>query len=61
MNKKATCSYLQVANNTLDKWIVAGLPVIHIDGVIRFDKLAINDWMASKSSDDNSSQFSQLV
>ncbi|WP_257882989.1 helix-turn-helix domain-containing protein [Loigolactobacillus coryniformis] len=61
MNKKATCSYLQVANNTLDKWIAAGLPVIHIDGVIRFDKQSINDWMASKSSSDNRFQFAQLV
>ncbi|MFM9597087.1 hypothetical protein ACKI1O_47950, partial [Streptomyces scabiei] len=26
MNKKQTCKYLQISNNTLDSWIKEGLP-----------------------------------
>lgn len=48
MNKKQTCSYLQISNNTLDHWIDRGLPVIKINGVVRFDSLAIDKWLSSK-------------
>ena len=48
MNKKQTCSYLQISNNTLDQWIDRGLPVIKINGVMRFDSLAIDKWLSSK-------------
>lgn len=48
MNKKQTCNYLQISNNTLDCWIEKGLPVIKINGVIRFDRLAIDKWLSSK-------------
>ncbi|EGO2698448.1 DNA-binding protein [Enterococcus faecalis] len=37
-NKKQTCEFLGIDNNTLDKWIrVYNFPVIKIDGVVRFD------------------------
>lgn len=47
MNKKQTCRYLQVSNNTLDKWISLGLPLIKIGGSVRFDKKLINEWLNS--------------
>lgn len=48
MNKKQTCNYLQIANNTLDRWIENGLPEIKINGVIRFDRLAIDKWLSDQ-------------
>lgn len=45
MNKKQTCNYLQVSNNTLDAWIKQGLPVIRINNSVRFDKVAIDKWL----------------
>ncbi|MGG5342412.1 helix-turn-helix domain-containing protein [Enterococcus sp. AZ192] len=48
MNKKQTCSYLQISNNTLDYWIKKGLPVIRINGVMRFDSLEIDNWLSTK-------------
>ena len=47
MNKKQTCTYLQVSNNTLDNWIKDGLPTIQIHGSNRFDRVAIDQWLAS--------------
>ncbi|MDB1680302.1 MULTISPECIES: helix-turn-helix transcriptional regulator [Enterococcus] len=47
MNKKQTCSYLQVSNNTLDNWIKEGLPIIQIHGSNRFDRIAIDQWLAN--------------
>lgn len=47
MNKKQTCSYLQVSNNTLDNWIKEGLPTIKIHGSNRFDRSAIDQWLAN--------------
>ena len=46
MNKKQTCNYLQITNNTLDSWIKQGLPKIVISGSTRFDKIAIDEWLA---------------
>lgn len=45
MNKKQSCNYLQVSNNTLDAWIKQGLPVIRISNSVRFDKVAIDKWL----------------
>lgn len=45
MNKKQTCKYLQVSNNTLDSWIKKGLPFIKINGSNRFDRVAIDQWL----------------
>lgn len=47
MNKKQTCNYLQVSNNTLDNWIKEGLPTIQIHGSNRFDRIAIDKWLAN--------------
>ncbi|EMF0090120.1 DNA-binding protein [Enterococcus hirae] len=47
MNKKQTFNYLQVSNNTLDGWIKDGLPIIQIHGSNRFDRIAIDLWLAS--------------
>lgn len=43
--KKETCKYLKISNNTLDKWIIQGLPVLRINGVLRFDRVAIDKWL----------------
>ena len=48
MNKKQTCAYLNLSNNTLDRWLEIGLPVIEINGTRRFDSLEIDKWLASK-------------
>lgn len=45
MNKKKTCHYLQISNNTLDSWIKQGLPIIKINGSTRFDKITIDKWL----------------
>ncbi|MDH6363481.1 putative DNA-binding transcriptional regulator AlpA [Enterococcus sp. PF1-24] len=45
MNKKQTCHYLQISNNTLDSWIKQGLPLIKINGSTRFDKITIDKWI----------------
>ena len=45
LNKKQTCNYLGVSNNTLDIWITMGLPYIRIGKSIRFNKESINQWM----------------
>ncbi|EGO9189262.1 DNA-binding protein [Enterococcus faecalis] len=45
MNKKQTCNYLQISNNTLDNWIKAGLPRITVHGSNRFDRIAIDNWL----------------
>lgn len=45
LNKKQACAYLGVSNNTLDTWIIRGLPTIRIGKNLRFDKGEIRKWM----------------
>ena len=45
LNKKQTCQYLGISNNTLDIWIRKGMPHIRIGKTIRFDKDSIRRWM----------------
>lgn len=46
LNKKQTCSFLGIDNNTLDKWIKQyHFPMIKIDGVIRFEVEDIKEFM----------------
>lgn len=45
LNKKQTCQYLGISNNTLDIWIRKGLPFIRIGNTMRFDKESIRRWM----------------
>lgn len=45
LTKKETCQYLHISNNTLDKWIEQGLPKITIEGVIRFDRQVVDEWL----------------
>lgn len=45
LNKKQTCDYLGISNNTLDKWIAKGLPIIRVGKVTRFDTQQIRQWM----------------
>ena len=45
LNKKQACEYLGVSNNTLDTWMIRGLPTIRIGKCVRFDKKEINKWM----------------
>ena len=47
LNKKQTCDYLGISNNTLDSWIQKGLPSIKIGKIIRFHKDAIDRWLNS--------------
>lgn len=46
LNKAQTCQYLGISNNTLDLWVKQDLPVIKIGKTVRFDKSAINSWLA---------------
>lgn len=45
LNKKQTCDYLGVSNNTLDTWVTHGLPIIKIGKTVRFDKNEIHNWI----------------
>ena len=49
LNKKQTCDYLGISNNTLDSWIQRGLPSIKIGKTIRFHKGAIDRWLNSNN------------
>lgn len=44
-NKKQTCEYLNISNNTLDSWIKQGLPCIKVGKTVRFSKTEINRWL----------------
>ena len=48
MNKKETCDYLKISNNTLDNWIDEGLPRFIIGGTTRYSKSEIDTWMNLK-------------
>ena len=48
LNKQQTCDYLGISNNTLDRWIRKGLPVIRIGKTVRFDKAEINHWLQNQ-------------
>ena len=45
LNKQQACNYLGISNNTLDSWLVKGLPKITIGKPIRFHKDAIDQWL----------------
>lgn len=49
LSKKEICEYLGIANNTLDKWIDVGLPMIHLWGVVRFQREEIDKWLRDYS------------
>lgn len=53
LKKNETCKYLRVTNNTLDKWIKIGLPRVVIGSSVRFDRIAIDDWMTKNMRDGN--------
>lgn len=46
LTKDLACQYLHISNNTMDCWIEKGLPKTVIQGVIRFDKVCLDRWMA---------------
>ena len=48
LNKQQTCDYLGISNNTLDRWIQKGFPIIRIDKTVRFDKTEINRWLQNQ-------------
>lgn len=48
LNKKQACDYLNISNNTLDKWIEKGLPFLKINKTIRFNKYEINQWLLNQ-------------
>ncbi len=48
LSKKDTCKYLRISNNTLDKWISLGFPLLRVNGVLRFDRIAIDKWLAER-------------
>lgn len=45
LNKRQTCEYLGISNNTLDSWIQKGLPVVRIGKTVRFNKIELNRWL----------------
>ena len=50
LNKKEMCQYLKISNNTLDLWIIKGLPIITIGRVIRFDRFAVEKWVTGRET-----------
>ena len=48
LNKRQTCDYLGISNNTLDSWIRKGLPVVRIGKTVRFDKTEIYRWLQNQ-------------
>ena len=48
LNKRQTCEYLGISNNTLDSWIQKGLPVIRVGKTVRFNKIEINRWLENQ-------------
>ena len=51
MKKFEVCSYLGVSNNKLDQMIKnEDFPLIKIQGVLRFDKLQVDQWMTERSN-----------
>lgn len=45
MNKKEACKYMGVCYRTLQKAIAEGLPSVLIGGVLRFDRLTIDEYL----------------
>lgn len=45
LSKKNACIYANITVNTLDKWIAQGLPISKIDGCLRVDIQAIDQFM----------------
>lgn len=48
LNKQQACTYLGIANNTLDSWIQKGLPAIRVGKTVRFDKAEIKRWLQNQ-------------
>lgn len=57
LNKKDTCNYLGISNNTLNKFIDNGLPKFQSNGVIRFHKKSIDEWVKRKSVEKRSNKL----
>ena len=53
MTKHEVAAYLQIAVKTIDQYRKAGyIPYVEIsERVIRYDKVAIDEWIAGKSVD----------
>lgn len=49
MKKKDLCSYLNLSNNTVDKLIASGLPKIDVEGVILYERTAVDIWLNNYS------------
>lgn len=48
MNKKEACKYMGICYRTFQKTIAEGLPAVQIGGVLRFDRLAIDNYLKNK-------------
>ncbi|MBF7124943.1 helix-turn-helix domain-containing protein [Pediococcus pentosaceus] len=48
MNKKEACKYTGICCRTFQKAIAEGLPAVQIGGVLRFDRLAIDEYLKNK-------------
>lgn len=46
--KKEVCAYLKISNNTLDNWLRLGLPRINVCGTVRYDRVAIDQWVQTR-------------
>ena len=49
LKKKQLCYYFNLSNNTVDKLIAQGLPLIDVDGVVLYDKTIIDRWLQNHS------------
>lgn len=50
LNKRELTKYLHVSNNTLDKWIISGLPKLTIADSVRYDRFAVDRWLSENSN-----------
>lgn len=48
LNKKETAIFLGISSNTLDSWILQGLPHHKVGKILRFDKKEITSWLRSR-------------
>ncbi|WP_273478209.1 DNA-binding protein [Ignavigranum ruoffiae] len=48
LNKKQLCALFQISNNTLDKWLKLGAPVIKTGRIMRFSVNEVNNWLKDR-------------
>lgn len=52
MNQTQVASYLGVSVQTIINWEKKGMPVIRHDGIVRYDRDDIDEWMMGRDNND---------